>query len=168
MFLVYKNRFNEVKAYSVEIIASDGNYLDVRDLKAGRIKTFKHENILSEENSIESAQLKAESLQSNFNIIQRSVSTGKRMPSRDGWNNKEGKFEVCFTGFKKVLRDELENYARENDLFIRSSVTQKLGLLVCGGNAGPSKIQKANKLNVPRVVGEDGFYNFLETGEFAE
>ena len=168
MFLVYKNRFNEVKAYSVEAIASDENYLDVRDLEAGSIKTFKHENILSEERSLESAQLKAELLQPNFNMLKRSVGIGKRMPSRDGWNNKEGKFEVCFTGFKKAIKDELESYARENDLFIRSSVTQKLGLLVCGDNAGPSKIQKANKLNVPRVVGEDGFYNFLETGEFAE
>ena len=168
MFLVYVNRFNEVKAYSVEIIASDENYLDVRDLYANRIKTFKHENILSEEDSMESAQSTAESLQPNFNIIKRGVSTGKRMPSRDGWNNREGKFEVCFTGFKKAIKDELENYAKENELFPRSSVTQKLGLLVCGDNAGPTKIQKANKLNVPRVIGEDGFYNFLETGEFAE
>ena len=28
MFLVYKNRFNEVKPYSVEIIAENDEYLD--------------------------------------------------------------------------------------------------------------------------------------------
>ena len=37
-----------------------------------------------------------------------------------------------------------------------------------GANAGWSKLKKANKMGVPRVVGLEGFNNFLETGEFAE
>ena len=32
----------------------------------------------------------------------------------------------------------------------------------------PKKLEKENKMSVPRVVGLEGFNNFLETGEFAE
>ena len=47
-------------------------------------------------------------------------------------------------------------------------MTKKLGLLVCGTNAGPSKIKQASKMNIPRVSGKDGFLEFLETGEFVD
>ena len=40
--------------------------------------------------------------------------------------------------------------------------------LVCGKTAGWKKLETANKLNIPRVVGKEGFYNFLDTGEFVE
>ena len=77
-------------------------------------------------------------------------------------------FLVCFTGFPKDEKAELIKYANENGLFIRKSVTKDLGLLVCGKTAGWKKLEIANKLNVPRVIGTEGFYNFLETGEFVE
>ena len=163
MFLTYKNRLNEVKAYAVDVVAENDDYLDVFDKDAERVKTFKKSNILSKENSFEGASIKAKILQKDYQIIER-----KRQPSRDNWKNQEGKFEVCFTGFPKAEKNELIQYANDNGLFIRKSVTKGLGLLVCGKTAGWKKLETANKLDIPRVIGTDGFYNFLETGEYAE
>mgnify|MGYP002529853577 CR=1 FL=1 len=168
MHLIYKNRFNEVKAYSVNVIAENDEYLDVFDRDADRIKTFKQSNILSRENTFEEASDKAETLQNDYQRIERKISSGKRMPSRDNWANRENKFEVCFTGFAKDEKAELIRFAKENELFIRTAVSKNLGLLVCGKSAGWKKLEVANKLNVPRVIGAEGFYTFLETGEFSE
>jgi NAD-dependent DNA ligase len=163
MFLTYKNRFNEVKAYTVDVVAENDDYLDIFDKDAERVKTFKKSNLLSKEITFDEALNKAEILQKDYQIIERT-----RQSSRDNWNNLDGKFEVCFTGFPKAEKTELTQYAKENGLFIRKSVTKDLGLLVCGKTAGWKKLETANKLNIPRVIGTEGFYNFLETGEFAE
>ena len=163
MILIYKNRLNEVKAYAIDVVAENDNYLDVFDKDAERIKTFKKTNILSNESSFEEASDKAQILQKDYQIIER-----KRQPSRDNWNNQEGKFEVCFTGFPKAEKNELIQFANDNGLFIRKTVTKGLRLLVCGKTAGWKKLETANKLDIPRVIGTDGFYNFLETGEFVE
>jgi NAD-dependent DNA ligase len=163
MFLTYKNRFNEVKAYTVDVVAENDDYLDIFDKDAERVKTFKKSNLLSKESTFDEALNKAEILQKDYQIIERT-----RQSSRDNWNNLDGKFEVCFTGFPKAEKTELTQYANENGLFIRKSVTKDLGLLVCGKTAGWKKLETANKLNIPRVIGTEGFYNFLETGEFVE
>ncbi|MFL2487792.1 MAG: hypothetical protein ACJ0GK_00735 [Gammaproteobacteria bacterium] len=163
MFLVYKNRFNEVKPYSVEIIAENDEYIDIFDKNEEKVKTFKKTNILSKNENFEEAINKAEGLQENFEPIEQ-----RRIPSRDNWNNREEKFEVCFTGFPKSDKEELQNFAKEKEMFVRTKVTKNLGLLVCGKTAGWRKLKDANKLNIPRVVGKSGFYNFLETGEFSE
>lgn len=163
MFLVYVNRFNEVKAYSVDIIAENEDYIDVFDKDEGKIKTFKQTNVLSVKESYDAALDEALLKQANYQPLER-----KRIPSRDNWNNREGKFEVCFTGFSKLDKEELIGFAGDNNMFIRTKVTKNLGLLVCGETAGWRKLKDANKLNIPRVVGKGGFYNFLETGEFSE
>lgn len=163
MYLVYVNRFNEVKAYSVDVIAENEEYIDVFDKDEGKIKTFKQANVLSIKDSYDDALDEALLRQVNYHPIER-----KRIPSRDNWNNREGKLEVCFTGFSKSDKEELISFAKDNDIFIRTKVTKNLGLLVCGETSGWRKLEDANKLNVPRVVGKDGFYNFLETGEFSE
>ena len=77
MFLTYKNRFNEVKEYDVDVVAENDDYLDVFDKDAERVKTFKKSNILSKENSFEEASIKAKILQKDYQIIER-----KRHPSR--------------------------------------------------------------------------------------
>jgi len=163
MFLIYKNKLNEVKAYSVDVVAENDDYLDVFDKDADKIKTFKQSSIFSIENTFEEASNKAVTLQKDYQIIVK-----KRQPSKDNWNNREAKLEVCFTGFPKDEKTELIKYANENGLFIRKSVTKDLGVLVCGKTAGWKKLETASKLNVPRVIGTEGFYNFLETGEFVE
>ena len=163
MFLVYKNRFNEVKPYSVEVIVEGDEYIDVFDNQEEKVKTFIKSNILSTNDNFEEATRKAKELQNNFTPIEQ-----KRIPSRDNWNNREGKFEVCFTGFSKLDKEELQNFAKEKEMCIRTRVTKNLDLLICGKTAGWKKLIEANELNVPRVSGKSGFYNFLETGEFSE
>ena len=161
MFLIYKNIYNEVKAYAVETIAQDEDYLDIFDIEADRFKTFKKTNILSTEETIDIAKFKAKLLQKDFEIIAR-----KKRSLKTKTGNQKGNLEVCFTGFSKAEKIELIKYTVDNDLIHRKSITQKLGLLVCGKTAGWKKIETANKLRVPRVSGSEGFYNFLETGEF--
>ena len=103
----------------------------------------------------------AEALQKNYTIISK-YKTDRR------WKNEGDKFEVCFTGFKKSEKGELIDLAKANNMFIRTTVTKKLGLLVCGYNAGPAKIKMANEDGVNCVFGADGFNQFIETGEAAE
>lgn len=76
-------------------------------------------------------------------------------------------FDICFTGFKKDRRSALEMLAQDNNMLVRKSVTQKLQVLCCGENAGPSKISSARKMNVI-IFDESQFLSFLETGEILE
>ena len=82
--------------------------------------------------------------------------------------NPEKKFEVCFTGFPKAEKEQLIKMAEQHEMFVRTRVTSKLGLLVCGDNAGWAKIKEAAELDVPSVFGLAGFENFINTGEMSE
>lgn len=162
-YFVYLNRYGEVKPYRLRVDYEGDDYLEVYDYDEKKSKTFKINNILSTEKSYEEAQLEASVQQNDYEY-----KPPVRTPSRDNWNNKEEKFEVCFTGFTASDKSELNKIAEENGMFVRKGITQNLGLLVCGYNAGPKKMQEANKNDIPRVVGLEGFINFIETGEFAE
>jgi len=78
-----------------------------------------------------------------------------KMSEREGWaivyslrpepSEKETKIEVCFTGFSPSDKKELIQIATDNDFHIAKSVTKGLMFLCCGDNAGPSKMDKAEK-----------------------
>ena len=53
-------------------------------------------------------------------------------------------------------------------MFVRTKVTKKLDLLVCGETSGPKKLEEAKNLGVAKVYGSEGFENFIDTGEIAE
>jgi len=55
---------------------------------------------------------------------------------------------VCFTGFSSSEKDELARLAESLGHHVTASVTKGLGLLVCGGNAGPAKLEKAAQQGV--------------------
>ncbi|MCK3655778.1 hypothetical protein A4G19_08415 [Pasteurellaceae bacterium Macca] len=57
--------------------------------------------------------------------------------------NADNKQEICFTGFTKIQRDELEKLATENGFFVRKNVSQHLNYLVCGKTAGWKKQEEA-------------------------
>ena len=101
MYLVYKNRFNVVKAYSVDIIAENVDYIDVFDISEDQIKTFKQSNVLAIKDSFEEAYNESLALQKNYEIIVR-----KSNPFKANWNNSDNKLEVCFTGFKKDEKNQ--------------------------------------------------------------
>jgi NAD-dependent DNA ligase len=160
-FLVYKNRFNEIKPYQVEIIFDEKDKIAVRDIDENKMKTFTVENILSECGSFEEAIEVAANKQELFAIIPRNK-TGRTIA------NRKGLLEVCFTGFPKNEKAKLIKIAEDNDMFVRTRVTQKLDLLVCGEKSGWKKLEEAKNLGVAKVYGYEGFENFIDTGEIAE
>ena len=82
--------------------------------------------------------------------------------------NLDGKLEICFTGFKKSVKTQMVEMAKTGNLFVRSSVSKNLDILVCGENVGWAKLKKASEMNVALVYGFDGFSRFLLTGEIDE
>ena len=67
-----------------------------------------------------------------------------------------------YTGtFANFSRDELESRIAANGGKLLSGISKKLNYLIVGENAGPSKVEKAQKLNVP-LISEDEFLAMLE------
>ena len=161
MIIIYKNRYNEVKAYALELVRESEDRFDAAQTDTGQIKTFIKENILADGfASFVSADKEAKKLQKDYQLI-----FPKRMPSRDGWNNKEGKFEVCFTGFREPDKAHLKMMASAAGFKVRPKPTKGLGLLICGYNAGPSKVAKAAQMGVPMVYEIEGFIEYLENNK---
>lgn len=132
--IVYKNRFDEVKAYRVSLRAKTDQYQYVFDLLDNKPKTFSLNNILLIAVNHSSANYEAALLQKQYTVKPRpKKGTG---PLR---RNSLGEFEVCFTGFSRVEKTTLIKLAEEAKFYVAGSVTKNLELLVCGGNAGPKK-----------------------------
>jgi len=71
---------------------------------------------------------------------------------------------VCFTGFKKERKAELEVIAVEAGMQLITGASKNLTYLCCGMNAGPTKMEKARLLGA-LILSETEFLNMLETGE---
>ncbi len=65
-----------------------------------------------------------------------------------------GKTFLISGTFEKHSREELKELIEQNGGKILSSISAKLNYLVAGDNMGPSKLEKANKLNIP-LISED-------------
>ncbi|MFI5452419.1 NAD-dependent DNA ligase LigA [Pedobacter sp. UC225_61] len=72
-----------------------------------------------------------------------------------------GKTFVISGVFEKYSREELKALIEENGGKILSGISAKLNYLVAGDNMGPSKLEKATKLNVP-LISEDELLTLLE------
>lgn len=66
-----------------------------------------------------------------------------------------GKTFIISGVFEKFSRDELKDIIEQNGGKILSSISAKLNYLVAGDNMGPSKLEKANKLNIPIISDEE-------------
>ncbi|GAB3493788.1 NAD-dependent DNA ligase LigA [Spirosoma knui] len=67
-----------------------------------------------------------------------------------------------YTGtFQHFSREELEERIAANGGKVLSGISKKLNYLIVGENAGPSKVEKAQKLNVT-MIGEDEFMAMLD------
>ncbi|WP_199138375.1 NAD-dependent DNA ligase LigA [Pedobacter sp. ASV12] len=66
-----------------------------------------------------------------------------------------GKTFVISGVFEKHGREELKTIIEENGGKILSGISAKLDYLVAGDNMGPSKLEKAKKLNVPLISDEE-------------
>lgn len=72
-----------------------------------------------------------------------------------------GKTFVISGVFEKYSRDELKNLIEENGGKILSSISAKLDFLVAGDNMGPSKLEKATKLNI-KLISEEELTKMIE------
>ncbi len=62
--------------------------------------------------------------------------------------------------FEKVSRNELKKLIEDNGGKVSSSISSKTSFIVAGANMGPSKLEKAKKLEIP-IVSEDEFLSKL-------
>lgn len=67
----------------------------------------------------------------------------------------EGKSFIISGVFEKYSRDDLKEIIEANGGKILSSISSKLDYLVAGENMGPSKLEKAVKLQIPIISVED-------------
>ncbi len=72
-----------------------------------------------------------------------------------------GKTFVISGVFENFSREELKELIESNGGKILSSISAKLNYLVAGDNMGPSKLEKANKLNVP-LISEENLLEMLK------
>lgn len=72
-----------------------------------------------------------------------------------------GKSFVISGVFTKYSREELKDKIEVNGGKILSGISAKLNYLVAGDNMGPSKLQKAQKLNIP-IISEEDLEKMLE------
>jgi len=57
--------------------------------------------------------------------------------------------------FEQFSRDELKDLIEQNGGKILSGISAKLNYLVAGDNMGPSKLEKAQKLNIPIITDQE-------------
>ena len=77
---------------------------------------------------------------------------------------KDTRLQICFTGFGLSKKNELSELAAENNMNVVASVTKNLDYLCGGDNAGPSKIEQAERQGV-QFLDERQFVSLIETGE---
>ncbi|WP_109439191.1 MULTISPECIES: NAD-dependent DNA ligase LigA [Aquimarina] len=72
----------------------------------------------------------------------------------------QGQTFVVSGVFEKVSRNELKKLIEDNGGKVSSSISSKTSFIVAGANMGPSKLEKAKKLEVP-IISEDEFLGKL-------
>lgn len=141
---------------NIRILSVDSEYLEGFDLDKKAERTFRIERMDNEIIDLSTGEIltKEEWLKQHsiFSI------TYKENEIDDVFEE-----EICFTGFKKDKREELELKAMLNGFLVRKSVTKNLSYLVCGSNAGPTKMSKAidqgaeiiSETEFLEIIGED-------------
>lgn len=101
----------------------------------------------------------------NRNIVHQLINSGVQMEI--GSVNQEiseklrGKSLIISGVFKRFSRDELKHIIELNGGKNVSSISSKTDFLVAGENIGPSKLEKAQKLNIP-IISEAEFLDLIE------
>ncbi|MGN6397624.1 MAG: NAD-dependent DNA ligase LigA [Mucilaginibacter sp.] len=103
-----------------------------------------------EKHKEEIAKLKAQGLQ--FVTVEKEVKLASEKLS--------GQTFIISGTFEKS-RDELKDIIEQNGGKILSSISAKLNFVVAGDNMGPSKLEKAQKLNIP-IISDEELFKMLE------
>lgn len=145
---------------SVEIRTADDERFEAICHKAHAVRTFRFDRVTAVES--ESGQLIDRDTWIN-------TVSGSDIPYREPTQRRapddDGRISVMFTGLGKALKPYAVALAEQHDLrVIKSSFSARLGYLVAGPTAGPSKLSKARDLGV-EVISYAQFLQLLETGE---
>ncbi|PCJ25835.1 MAG: DNA ligase (NAD(+)) LigA [Flavobacteriales bacterium] len=105
-------------------------------------------------------------IESNVELINRLKEHGLQFElSEDQLANSTTKLEglifVVSGVFSKFSRDELKNTIEQNGGKVSSSISKKTSYIVAGENMGPSKLAKAEKLEV-EIINEDRFLELIQ------
>jgi len=105
----------------------------------------------------------------NLKLIERFKANGLTLESSsskeiDSNNILEGKTFVISGVFENVGRDELKTLIKSNGGKVVSSISAKLDFLVAGDKMGPSKLEKAKKLNIT-IISEDDFLKMIANND---
>ena len=99
----------------------------------------------------------------NIEIIERLRSFGLNFNKTEKENKTSklsGKTFVISGIFNRFTRDEIKEIIEKNDGNISSSVSKKTNFLIAGENIGPSKLSKANELEIP-IINEDQLIDLI-------
>ena len=139
----FKNIDNIINATLEELIAAD----EIGDKIAESIMQF-----FSVESNVELIKrLRSHNLQFELSEDQLANATTKL----------EGLVFVVSGVFSKFSRDELKNSIEQNGGKVSSSISKKTSYIVAGENMGPSKLAKAEKLEVT-IINEDRYLELLD------
>ena len=105
-------------------------------------------------------------LESNIELIERLRAYGLQLElSEDQLANVTTKLDglifVVSGVFSKFSRDGLKNTIEQNGGKVSSSISKKTNYIIAGENMGPSKLAKAEKLEV-EIIDEDKFIELIE------
>lgn len=155
---VYTNRRNETITRKIRATAANSNYVRGVDLIKHRYRTFKLECIHDGEvTNLDTGEIiPVKDLTDILPYFDVSLSQNFIYKSKQ--DNRE---QICFTGFAKQRRAELEVRANNIGFHVMKDVSQHLAYLVCGENAGPSKKAKAQSIGA-EILSEEDFLDWLE------
>ncbi len=99
----------------------------------------------------------------NMMVIQRLQIAGLNFElfENKGFSDKLSGKNIVISGTFSISRDEIKTMIETNGGKLQSSVSNKTDLFLCGENVGPSKLEKASKLNI-KTINESEFYKLIE------
>lgn len=154
MQFIYTNKEGITAEKNVRGISANETHLQAFDLKEEIVKTF----IL---NSIQNSEI---IIQETGEIISIKHLDKYLPPFEPSYpkNQHPDKLQICFTGFTKERRDDLESLAKDIDtLWVTKRAGENLKILVCGDNAGEKKIEQAIKVKAT-IWNENNFLEWLK------
>ena len=102
----------------------------------------------------------------NVQLIERLKEKGLQMQideaSLANRSDKLSGLSIIISGtFEKNSRDDLKKMIEQNGGKNVSSISKNTNYLLAGSNIGPSKLEKAEKLNIP-IISEDDFLKMID------
>lgn len=153
MLFVYRNGVGDETLRKLTSFKDDGVYLRGHCEYSGGMRTFRKDRIIRVLESDADAAI-----------------AGAAIPDRAGQRDtvdEDYRWEICFTGFGKSERKDLEAVACSSGMQVRTAVTRNLDFLCIGENAGSKKMQEAEDKGC-LIISDGQFYEFINDGVLPE